>query len=61
MADDLGRDARIRNSATIGRNCDHLLQLINNHLDLAKIEAVGFRPGMHAEQLTYYVAPAHSA
>lgn len=33
----------------------------NSVLDLAKIEAVGFRPGMHAEQLTYYVAPAHSA
>jgi signal transduction histidine kinase/ActR/RegA family two-component response regulator len=39
FTDDLGRDARIRNSATIGRNCQHLLQLINNHLDLAKIEA----------------------
>jgi signal transduction histidine kinase/CheY-like chemotaxis protein len=39
FTDDLGRDARVRNSATIGRNCEHLLQLINNHLDLAKIEA----------------------
>jgi signal transduction histidine kinase/ActR/RegA family two-component response regulator len=39
FTDDLGRDARIRNSGTIARNCEHLLQLINNHLDLAKIEA----------------------
>jgi signal transduction histidine kinase/CheY-like chemotaxis protein len=39
FTDDLGRDARVQNSATIGRNCQHLLQLINNHLDLAKIEA----------------------
>lgn len=39
FTDDLGREARVRNSATIGRNCQHLLQLINNHLDLARIEA----------------------
>jgi signal transduction histidine kinase/CheY-like chemotaxis protein len=38
FTDDLGREARIRNSAIIGRNCEHLLQLINNNLDLAKIE-----------------------
>ena len=39
FTDDLGRDARINNSGIIGRNCEHLLQLINNNLDLAKIEA----------------------
>ncbi|MGE5792170.1 MAG: ATP-binding protein, partial [Bacteroidota bacterium] len=39
FTDDLGRDARIHNSAIIGRNCEHLLALINNNLDLAKIEA----------------------
>src|SRR5262245_49211068 len=39
FTDDLGRDARIKNSATIGRNCEHLLALINNNLDMAKIEA----------------------
>ena len=39
FTDDLGRDARIHNSSIIGRNCEHLLALINNNLDLAKIEA----------------------
>lgn len=37
--EDLGRDSRIKNSAIIARNCEHLLQLVNNNLDLAKIEA----------------------
>lgn len=37
--EDLGRESRIKNSEIIGRNCDHLLALINNNLDLAKIEA----------------------
>ncbi|HEY9380190.1 MAG TPA: CHASE2 domain-containing protein [Burkholderiales bacterium] len=36
--EDLGRDSRIKNSEIIGRNCDHLLALINNNLDLAKME-----------------------
>jgi CheY-like chemotaxis protein/anti-sigma regulatory factor (Ser/Thr protein kinase) len=39
FTDDLGRESRIHNSAIIGRNCEHLLALINNNLDLAKIEA----------------------
>jgi len=39
FTDDLGREARIKNSAIIGRNCEHLLALINNNLDMAKIEA----------------------
>ena len=39
FTDDLGRDARINNSGIIGRNCEHLLALINNNLDLAKLEA----------------------
>jgi signal transduction histidine kinase/ActR/RegA family two-component response regulator len=39
FTEDLGREARIKNSAIIARNCEHLLQLVNNNLDLAKIEA----------------------
>jgi len=39
LTDDLGREQRVRNSAIIGRNCDHLLALVNNNLDLARIEA----------------------
>jgi CheY-like chemotaxis protein len=39
FTDDLGRESRIRNSAIIGRNCEYLLQVINNQLDLAKLEA----------------------
>ncbi len=39
FTDDLGREARIKNSAIIGRNCEYLLQCINNQLDLAKLEA----------------------
>ncbi|MCX7892756.1 MAG: CHASE2 domain-containing protein [Burkholderiales bacterium] len=39
LTDDLGKAARIRNSEVIGRNCEHLLVMINNHLDLAKLAA----------------------
>lgn len=39
FSEDLGRNSRIKNSEIIGRNCEHLLALINNNLDLAKIEA----------------------
>lgn len=39
FTDELGRDQRTRNSAIIARNCEHLLALINNNLDLARIEA----------------------
>lgn len=39
LTDDLGREQRVRNSAIIGRNCEHLLALVSNNLDLARIEA----------------------
>ena len=39
LTDELGKEQRIANSAVIARNCEHLLALINNNLDLAKIEA----------------------
>lgn len=37
--DDIGRDQRLRHSAIIARNCEHLLALVNNNLDLARMEA----------------------
>jgi signal transduction histidine kinase len=39
FTDELGREQRTRNSAIIARNCEHLLALINNNLDFARIEA----------------------
>ncbi len=39
LTDDLGRAQRMRNTEIIGRNCDHLLSLVNENLDLARIEA----------------------
>ena len=39
FTDELGKDQRVSNSGIIARNCDHLLALINNNLDLAKLEA----------------------
>ena len=39
FSDDLGREQRVHNSEIVGRNCEHLLALINNNLDLARIEA----------------------
>lgn len=37
--DNIGGAARIRNAGIIARACDHLLALVNNNLDLAKMEA----------------------
>ncbi len=39
FSDDLGREQRVHNSEIVGRNCEHLLALINNNLDIARIEA----------------------
>ena len=38
--DDIGREQRLRHSAIIARNCEHLLALVNNNLDLARMEDV---------------------
>jgi signal transduction histidine kinase/CheY-like chemotaxis protein/HPt (histidine-containing phosphotransfer) domain-containing protein len=37
--DDIGKAQRLRHSGIIARNCDHLLALVNNNLDLARMEA----------------------
>ena len=39
FTDELGREQRVRNSEIIARNCEHLLALVNNNLDFARIEA----------------------
>jgi signal transduction histidine kinase/ActR/RegA family two-component response regulator len=39
FADDLGREQRVHNSEVVARNCEHLLALVNNNLNLARIEA----------------------
>jgi signal transduction histidine kinase/CheY-like chemotaxis protein/HPt (histidine-containing phosphotransfer) domain-containing protein len=39
LTDDLGREQRMRNAMIVARNCEHLLALVNNNLDLARIEA----------------------
>jgi signal transduction histidine kinase/CheY-like chemotaxis protein/HPt (histidine-containing phosphotransfer) domain-containing protein len=39
LSDNLGRSQRVRNSAIIARNCEHLLSLINDQLDIARIDA----------------------
>jgi signal transduction histidine kinase len=39
FTDELGRDSRVRNSETIARNCDYVLALVNNQLDMARMEA----------------------
>jgi len=39
FADDLGREQRVHNSEIVARNCEHLLALVNNNLDLARIES----------------------
>jgi signal transduction histidine kinase/CheY-like chemotaxis protein len=39
LADDLGREQRVHNSEVVARNCEHLLALVNNNLNLARIEA----------------------
>jgi signal transduction histidine kinase/ActR/RegA family two-component response regulator len=37
--DNIGADARMKNAAIIARACDHLLALVNNNLDIAKMDA----------------------
>ncbi|HEX5092837.1 MAG TPA: ATP-binding protein, partial [Burkholderiales bacterium] len=37
--DDIGKAQRLKHSGIIARNCEHLLALVNNNLDLARMDA----------------------
>lgn len=39
FGDDLGRERRIDNCVLVTRNCEHLLRLVSNNLDQARMEA----------------------
>ena len=51
LDDGLGRSKRIEHSEIIARNCDHLLKLVNDNLDHAKIEAGQMRVLLGAESI----------
>jgi signal transduction histidine kinase/FixJ family two-component response regulator len=53
--DEIGREQRLRHSAIIARNCEHLLALVNNNLDLARMEAgqLEFEPLPHEVRVLF--------
>ncbi|HTE15082.1 MAG TPA: CHASE2 domain-containing protein, partial [Burkholderiales bacterium] len=48
---DLGRDQRMKNSEIVDRNCQHMLSLVNNLLDQAKINAGQLTIQRHPDKL----------
>ena len=55
---DLGRDQRISNSEIVDRNCQHMLSLVNNLLDQAKIDAGQLTIQRHPDKLSVVVQEA---
>jgi signal transduction histidine kinase/CheY-like chemotaxis protein len=55
---DLGRDQRMNNSEIVDRNCQHMLALVNNLLDQAKIEAGQLAIQKHPDKLRAVVSDA---
>ena len=48
---DLGREQRMKNSEIVDRNCQHMLSLVNNLLDQAKIDAGQLTIQQHPDKL----------
>ncbi len=55
---DLGRDQRMKNSEIVDRNCQHMLSLVNNLLDQAKIDAGQLTIQRHADKLRSVIQDA---
>jgi signal transduction histidine kinase/CheY-like chemotaxis protein len=55
---DLGREQRISNSEIVDRNCQHMLALVNNLLDQAKIDAGQLTIQTHPDKLRTVIADA---
>ncbi len=55
---DIGRDLRMKNSEIVDRNCQHMLSLVNNLLDQAKIEAGQLSIQPHPDKLRPVVQDA---
>jgi CheY-like chemotaxis protein len=51
QSSDLGREQRMKNSEIVDRNCQHMLALVNNLLDQAKIDAGQLTIQRHPDKL----------
>ena len=55
---DLGREQRMKNSEIVDRNCQHMLSLVNNLLDQAKIDAGQLAIQRHPDKMSAVIADA---